>query len=81
MDKAKTSKSQIVQVHFFAPVEGKSDYYFGSLKAIYAKFTKEQVGISLDSLYTCKISQDNAKVTNKCRIIKQELSRFSRGQN
>ncbi len=75
--KEKTSKSQIVQVHFFEPVEGKTDYYFGSLKAIYAKFTKEQVGISLDSLYTCKISQDNAKVTKKCRIIRQEVTRVA----
>ncbi|MBO5957405.1 MAG: hypothetical protein J6Q39_07615 [Bacteroidales bacterium] len=75
--KEKTTKSQIVQVHFFEPVEGKTDYYFGSLKAIYAKFTKEQVGISLDSLYTCKISQDNAKVTKKCRIIRQEVTRVA----
>ena len=75
--KEKTTKSQIVQVHFFEPVEGKADYYFGSLKAIYAKFTKEQVGISLDSLYTCKISQDNAKVTKKCRIIRQEVTRVA----
>lgn len=75
--KEKTTKSQIVQVHFFEPVEGKTDYYFGSLKAIYAKFTKEQVGISLDSLYTCKISRDNAKVTKKCRIIRQEVTRVA----
>lgn len=75
--KEKTTKSQIVQVHFFEPVEGKTDYYFGSLKAIYAKFTKEQVGISLESLYTCKISQDNAKVTKKCRIIRQEVTRVA----
>lgn len=75
--KEKTTKSQIVQVHFFEPVEGKTDYYFGSLKAIYAKFTKEQVGISLDSLYTCKISQDNAKVTKRCRIIRQEVTRVA----
>lgn len=75
--KEKTTKSQIVQVHFFEPVEGKTDYYFGSLKAIYAKFTKDQVGISLDSLYTCKISQDNAKVTKKCRIIRQEVTRVA----
>ena len=75
--KEKTTKSQIVQVHFFEPVEGKTDYYFGSLKAIYAKFTKEQVGVSLESLYTCKISQDNAKVTKKCRIIRQEVTRVA----
>lgn len=75
--KEKTTKSQIVQVHFFEPVEGKTDYYFGSLKAIYAKFTKEQIGISLDSLYTSKISQDNAKVTKKCRIIRQEVTRVA----
>lgn len=75
--KEKTTKSQIVQVHFFEPVEGKTDYYFGGLKAIYAKFTKEQVGISLESLYACKISQDNAKVTKKCRIIRQEVTRVA----
>lgn len=75
--KEKTTKSQIVQVHFFEPVEGKTDYYFGSLKAIYAKFTNEQVGTSLDSLYASKISQDNAKVTKKCRIVRQEVTRIA----
>lgn len=76
MKKEKTSKSQIVQVHFFEPINGKTDYYFGSLKAIYAEFTKEQIGISLESLYTCRVSQEKAKVTKTCRIIRQEVTRM-----
>ena len=76
MKKEKTSKSQIVQIHFFEPINGKTDYYFGSLKAIYAKFTKEQIGISLESLYTCRVSQEKAKVTKTCRIIRQEVTRM-----
>ena len=76
MKKEKTSKSQIVQVHFFEPINGKTDYYFGSLKAIYAEFTKEQIGISLESLYTCRVSQEKAKVTKTCRIIRQEVIRM-----
>ena len=73
----KTSKSQIVQVHFFEPVNGKADYYFGSLKAIYAEFNKEQIGITLESLYAYGVTQERAKVTKTCRIIKQELSRVA----
>lgn len=81
MNKAKTTKSQIIQVHFFEPVDGKTDYYFGSLRAIYAHFTQEQIGATLEALYAAHITQTNAKVTNKCRVIKQEVTRFSQGQN
>lgn len=81
MNKAKTSKSQIIQVHFFEPVEGKTDYFFGSFRAIFTQFSQEQIGASLAALYTARITQTNAKVTNKCRIIKQDVTRFSQGQN
>lgn len=75
--KEKTTKSQIVQVHFFEPVDGKTDYYFGSLRAIFAQFTQEQIGATISTLYAARITQTNAKVTNRCRIIKQEVTRMS----
>lgn len=78
--KEKTSKSHIVQVHFFEPVNGKTDYYFGSLKAIYAEFTTEDIGTSLGGLYASGVSSTTAKVTKKCRIIKQEVIRFAQNQ-
>lgn len=78
--KEKTTKSQIVQVHFFEPVEGRTDYYFGSLRAIFTQFTQEQIGASISTLYTARITQTNAKVTNRCRIIKQEVTRISQKQ-
>lgn len=78
--KEKTTKSQIVQVHFFEPIEGKTDYYFGSLRAIFTQFTQEQIGATISTLYTARITQTNAKVTNRCRIIKQEVTRISQKQ-
>lgn len=81
MSKEKTSKSQIIQVHFFEPVEGKTDYYFGSLRAIFAQFGQEHIGTSLGALYAARITQTNAKVTTKCRIIKQEVTRISQKQD
>ena len=48
---------------------GGNDYYFGSVAAIYSKFTKEELGVSYGSLRNYGITPDkpysNAKVTIK----------------
>lgn len=48
---------------------GSDDYYFGSVAAIYSKFSKEELGVSYGSLRNFGITPDkpysNAKVTIK----------------
>lgn len=72
-----TSKSSFIKVRFFEPVNGKYEYFFGSLKAIYAEFTDEEIGCSLETLYTAGIRNGNRKVTKTCTIEKHTLTRLS----
>lgn len=69
--------NRVTWVHFFEPVGNQTDYFFGSLKAIFTAFTPEVVGCTLTALYAAKISENKAKVTDKCRIIKKTVARFS----
>ena len=57
------------------PISGKYDYYFGSVSAIFAKFTPEQIGCGLRQLWNFKISEENPYVGGKCTITKEVLIR------
>lgn len=78
MQKRET-ESNVTRVRFHEPVDGKTDYYFGSLKAIYLVFTPEEVGCSLTTLYSAKVSRASYKVTDKCVITKCPVVRNKRG--
>lgn len=65
----------VIKVSFHEPVGGKTDYYFGSLKAIYTEFSAEQIGCKLVALYGAGISLDKRKVTDKCIISKHAVVR------
>ncbi len=69
--------TRVTWVHFFEPVDNKTDYFFGSLKAAFSTFGPEVIGCSLTALYAAKISESRAKVTDKCRIIKRPVARYS----
>ena len=69
------STSVIVNVHFHDPLDGKTDYYFGSLKAIYTQLTPEQVGCDIGALYRAGIKPGSKKVTDKCVVSKQIVFR------
>jgi len=68
-------KEYIIHVHFFLPIDGKHDYYFGSLKAIYTRFTPEQIGCNVENLWSSSIEPDNPKATRNCLISKHEVVR------
>lgn len=68
-------KEHIIHVHFFEPINGKQDYYFGSLKAIYTQFTHQQIGCRLHKLYG--ITTDKHKETPQCRISKEVVLRVA----
>ncbi len=73
-----TSTSEIYKIEFFEPIKGKTEYYFGSLKALFTEFSPEQIGLSLARLYAHGITASNPKVTNKCIIRRVEVSRLQR---
>lgn len=70
----------IIKVQFFKPVDGKTDYYFGSLKAIYERFTPEQIGCNVERLWSSNITPDNPKATSKCIISKHNVIRKPQGK-
>lgn len=75
-----TDSANVIKVSFHDAVDGKCDYYFGSLKAIYSVFTAEQIGCGLITLYGAHISLTKKKATDKCVISKHRLIRSKHRQ-
>lgn len=70
-----TNQCNIIKVAFHIPKNGRIDYYFGSIKAIYSVFSPAEVGCAIQSLYAAKLSRGGIKVTDRCVISKQEVVR------
>lgn len=68
----------VIKVHFAEPINGQTDYYFGSLAAIYQRFTVKQIGCKLQALWAAKISLGHPKVTRRCIISKHVVERKPR---
>ena len=68
-------KLTIYHVHFLSKDEKESDYYFGSISAIFDYFNKEEIGIQASSLYNLNLDEvSNSLYENKkCRIRKSIL--------
>lgn len=74
----KITTESIIRVQFLQPVAehgGQTDFYFGSLAAIYEVFTPEQVGCKLETLWAAKIDALHPKTTPRCVVSKQVLYR------
>lgn len=69
------STDPVIRVRFFMPIDGETDYYFGSLAAIYEKFTPEQIGCKLESLWNASIAPDKPKSTRNCVVSRHEIIR------
>lgn len=67
----------IIKVRF--NVDG-SEFFFGSLAAIYELFNEEQVGCSLRTLWNSKITTENPKATARCVISKHKVWRKKSGR-
>lgn len=68
----KITTSNIVKVEFYGDF---TEHYFGSLAAIYEVFTPEQIGCTLESLWSYKIEVGKPKKTRKCIISKHNIYR------
>jgi hypothetical protein len=66
------SETKIYHLRLKKPVDGKRDFYFFSLAAIYDHFSEEQIGCTVRKLWEAGIS-GGAKFSNDYCTIKQEL--------
>lgn len=69
MEKEKAERT-VVHVELFAD---NSHYYFGSLAAIYEKFSKEEIGISYGALRNYGLSSERPYKNKLCIIRKGHL--------
>lgn len=68
----------VYHVHFLGyPKEStfQTDYYFGSISAIFEHFTVDEIGIQASSLYNFKFDEETNPIyeNKKCRIRKSAL--------
>ncbi|MDR1343519.1 MAG: hypothetical protein LBK18_09750 [Prevotellaceae bacterium] len=66
-------KKRIYRLSFKAPVGGKTDYFFGSLSAIYEAFSPQEVGCRVTRLWNVKITEANPYIGRKCTITREPL--------
>lgn len=64
------------------PIEGnpKTDFYFGSLKAIYDMFTPQQIGCRVEHLWNLKIGDSGEFENRLCKITREQLNRKMRNK-
>lgn len=65
----------VIKVQFFKPVYGQIEYYFGSIAAMYERFTEEQIGCTQQAMWYHKLTPDKPKATSKCIITKHSVMR------
>ena len=71
-------QENIIKVQFIRPVNGQTEFYFGSLAAIYDTFSPAQIGCTLHTLWRSGIDINFSKATNNCIISKHKLLRKSK---
>lgn len=70
-------EQSVIKVHFLKPLGGEVEYFFGSLAAMFERFSEEELGCNQLSLWRHKLTADNPKVTKKCIISKHPVARKS----
>jgi hypothetical protein len=72
----KLTTRTVIRVRFMHPViekGGRTDFFFGSMAAIYDVFTPEEIGCRLGTLYAANITPDRFKTTANCVISKHRM--------
>ena len=68
--------SFVIKVHFLSPrPDGRTEFYFSSLAAIFDTFTADDIGCKLETLWACKIGCGIPKVTAKCIVSRHPVFR------
>lgn len=77
-----TKQESIIWVHFFTPPfesgRAGTDFFFGSLAAIYEWFTPEQIGCTVNNLWNIGIDFGRPYLNQRCTISKEMFVRKSR---
>ena len=68
-------QAHIYHVSFKKPINGKTDYFYGSLSAIFTNFTPEEIGCKVQRLWNIKITEETPYIGRKCTITKETLTR------
>jgi hypothetical protein len=68
-------KNSIYRVSFKEPIDGKADWFYGSLAAIFTNFTPEEIGCGVRRLWNVKITEERPYRGRKCTITKEHLTR------
>lgn len=75
-EKEKTKRKLfVIHVHFLHPVDDRTDYFFGNLRAIFDKFSPEDVGTTLTKLWNANAGKGFKVCTRMCTIEKVEVLR------
>lgn len=70
------SAASLIKVQFFHPKEGGcTEFYFGSLAAIYEMFDASEIGCRLEALWAAGIDDTHPKATRLCVISKHTMYR------
>ncbi len=70
------SAASLIKVQFFHPKEGgATEFYFGSLAAIYEMFDAAEIGCRLEALWAAGIDDTHPKATRLCVISKHTMYR------
>lgn len=79
MEKLTTlSTATVIKVQFFHPhAYGGTEFYFGSLAAIFEMFAPSEIGCRLENLWSSNITEEHPKATRFCVISKHKLYRKS----
>lgn len=70
--------TKVIHVHL---LNGRKNYYFGSISAIYSVLTEDQVGIKKSSLLHAGLADGGCILNKKAMIRQGELIRSKKGDN
>lgn len=73
--------SKIYHLQFKEPINNETDYYFGSLSAIYEEFTAENIGCKVERLWNIGVSKGVVYDNKLCSIKLGELKRKKNKDN
>ena len=79
-----TKQESIIRVHFNTPQYNRqvdiyqTDFYFGSLSAIYEQFTPEQVGCKVNTLWNANIDFGHPYTNRLCKVSRESFCRKPR---
>lgn len=74
-------EQNVIKVQFLKPIDNRTEYFFGSIEAIYQRFSAAQIGCTKQSLWAHKLSINKPKATDKCIISKYTITRKSKNKD